>query len=167
MKTTNILTLIALCFTFSSSAFAQQTSFSFNQMNMATADLGATAETPHVEAYVANPFEDRDNVWWNSLESELSIADQSYRKVSVESMQNLIFFLANHGDKVNLDSSIPTLLDVYNYHKSEDMRIMAVAALVEIGEAESLETVEYKLYKQRDAKVRDYTIAALQDYKNN
>ena len=167
MKTTNIVTLLALFFAFSFSASAQQSAFSFEKLNISAAELASTAETPHIAAYVANPFESRNEAWWNSLEDELSIATQSYRNVSVETMQNLIFFQTNHGSKVNLESSIPTLLDIYSYHKSEGMRIMAVAALVEIGNANSLETVENQLYKQRIAKVRDYTIAALQDYKNN
>ena len=167
MKTTNIFTLLALFFAFTFSASAQQSAFSFEKLNISAAELASTAETPHIFAYVANPFEVRDNAWWNSLENELSIADQSYRKVTTEALQNLIFFQTNHGGKVNLESSILTLLDIYGYHKSEGMRIMAVAALVEIGDAESLKTVEKNLYKQRTPRIRDYTIAALQDYKNN
>ena len=163
MKTTNIFTLIALCFTFSFSATAQQTTLSFNRLN----SLVGGAETPHIAAYVANPLADRNNAWWKSLERELSIAGQSYQSVPVESMQNLIFFQANHGDKVDLAPSIPTLLDLYNYHNSADMRIMAIAALAQIGDASSLASVERTLYKQRNTKVRNYTIAALQDYKNN
>ena len=167
MKKINFLTLIALCVAFSFNASAQQSSFSFDQLNISVTDLASAAETPHIEAYIANPFEARNGAWWNSLEDELSVADQSYRKVSVEALQNLIFFQANHGGKVNLESSVPTLLDIYSYHKSAGMRIMAVAALIRIGDSESLETVERKLYKQRTAKVRDYTIAALKGYKSN
>ncbi len=61
-------------------------------------------------------------------------------------------------------SAQPSLLDIYSFHKTEGMRIMAVVALVESGDAERVKTVENKLYKQRTEKVRDYVIAALKDY---
>ena len=166
MKTTNFLTLFALFFIFNPSAFAQQSLLSIDQFSIAVLEPGA-AETPFIAAYIADPFEVRDDAWWSALNNELSIADQLYKHVSVDAMQNLIFFQKNHSAKVNQDDSVPTLLEIYNYHKSEEMRIMAVAALVGIGDIESLKTMEKLLYKQRTERVREYTIAALQDYKNN
>ena len=65
---------------------------------------------------------------------------------------------------VDLNSSVPTLLDIYFYNKSEEKRIMALAALIEIGDRDSLEEVRFNLYKQRTERVRDFSVLALNTY---
>ena len=166
MKTTHTLQLLALTFLLSLNASAQPAaSFSLDRVAIHENVQTANAAAPHVAAYIADPFETRDASWWNELNEEISLEGQSYKSVSVEALQNAIFFQSNHPDRIDLTASLPTLLDVYFYHKSAGMRIMAMTSLCEIGDAESLQTVEKKLYKQPQ-RVRDFASAALTEYRN-
>ena len=106
-----------------------------------------------------------DANWWAELEQEISLTDESYRSLSGQSLQNAMFFLYNHSNRIDLTSSAPVLLDVYLYNKSEEMRIMALAALVMIGDAQSLETAEQLLYRQRSERVQNFSVLALTQYK--
>ena len=121
-------------------------------------------ETPHINAYVADPFASRSHAWWRALGGELSLARKSYRNVSQQALQKLIFFQVNHADKINQAGSIPTLLDIYLKHHIPEMRMMAITAVVEIGDAAAIEVIEKNIERQRVEKVRVYAKKALASY---
>ena len=159
-------------FVFSTHVFAQQqTTFSLNYMDAVSVDEPVTGDNdedfPLVNEYKNMPLAEWDMNWWNALEQEISLEDASYRSLSGAQLQNTIFFLANHGERVDLSSSAHTLLDTYLYNKSEEKRIMALAALTLIGDKETLETAEYMLYRQNSERVKNFSIAALTAYKVN
>ena len=163
MKTT--FSFFVLIATFCFSAIAQPASFSLTQLSSAsTFEVPEAADTPFIHAYIADPFEARSEDWWKSLGTELSLVETSYKRVTPEALQNLIFFQTNHAGQVDVTGSIPTLLDIYQYHKSSGMRIMAIAALVEIGDEEALKVVEKNLYKQRVEQVSTFAKLALASY---
>ena len=168
----SFLAALTMMVVFSVNAFAQQnTSFSLNQFGVVSVDEPVASDNdedfPLVSEYKNMPLMDWDMNWWDSLEREISLENESYRSLSGAQLQNAIFFLANHGERVDLTSSASTLLDVYLYNKHEAKRIMALAALIHIGDKESLETAEYMLYRQQSERVKDFSIAALTAYKAN
>ncbi len=122
---------------------------------------------PAVNKYVVTPPAERDAAWWQELENELSIADKNYKKVTAQDIRHILHFEVNYDEEVNLNSSVSTLLDVHAFHKSEPLRIMAMAALVEIGDEQALKQVHEMLYRQNSARVVDYSILALQSFYNN
>ena len=147
----------------------QTTAYAHSAFDLVTVDkpvMGdAEEDFPRVSEYVDMPFADWNTNWWMSLEQEISLEEQSYRSLSGEALQNAIFFLANHGERVDLTSSAPVLLDVYLFNKSEEKRIMALAALTLINDQASLDTAERLLYRQRSERVKDFSIAALTAHK--
>lgn len=166
----SFLTAFTLLFVLAMNASAQQQStFSLNQLDLNAFEEPALdnndEDFPRVNEYKTMPLMAWDTNWWASLEQEISLEDESYRSLSGQSIQNAIFFLANHGDRINMTPSAPVLLDVYLYNKSEAMRIMALAALIHIGDQETLETAEQMLYRQQSERVQKFSIAALTDYK--
>ena len=110
---------------------------------------------------------ERDAQWWGDLERELSIAGENYKKVTSQDIRHILHFEVNYDEKVDLKSSASTLLDVYLYHKSEPMRIMAMAALVEIGDKKTIKQAHKMLYRQQSERVVDYSILALQAFYNS
>ena len=162
------LQLIALTFALVLTATAQPaSSLSLDLIGNIETSLTTAAPSPHVEEYFANPDKTYNPDWWNSLKEEISLEGQSYRKISVEALQNVIFFGSNFSDRVDLTASTPILLDVFFYHKNEGMRIMAMSALYEIGDSASLKTVQNKLYKQQSERAKRFAIRALTAYHNN
>ncbi len=163
--------MIVLAFAFVGTASAQQQAIRTLDETATLRAAAYSAETdreyPVVRAFLLDPDAERTPAWWAALEEDISLEGISYRKVPVEAMQNVIFFQVNHREEVDLTPSVPTLLDVYFYHRVEGMRIMAMAALYEIGNAESLSLVKRNLYKQRTERVRDFSISALQVYYNH
>ena len=158
-------------FAFTTSSTAQQTThFALNQADVIATSNQLTDDEenyPRVNEYRDMPLMEWDANWWMNLEQEISLENESYKHLSGESLQNAIFFLANHNERINLASSAPVLLDVYLYNKSEEKRIMALAALTLIGDKESLEAAERMLYRQRSERVMNFSIAALTAYKTN
>ncbi len=122
---------------------------------------------PSVELYMMTPSEARNAAWWGELQREISLENQVYRAVSPEALQHTIFFEVNYGEYVDLNASVPTLLDVYLYHKSEEMRIMALAAILEIGDEAAIQKAHDMLYRQISERVLNYSITALQAYYNS
>ena len=121
---------------------------------------------PAVNNYLITPATERDASWWGEVESQISIADVNYKKVTAQHIRHILHFEVNYDDQVNLNSSASTLLDVYMFHKSEPMRIMAMAALVEIGDVDTIKQAHEMLYRQRSERVVDYSILALQAFYN-
>ena len=121
---------------------------------------------PAVNNYLATPATQRDSDWWGEVESQVSIAGENYKKVTAQDIRHILHFVVNYDDNVDLTNSASTLLDVYRFHKSESVRIMAMAALVEIGDEQTIKQAHEMLYRQRSARVVDYSILALQAYYN-
>lgn len=178
MKSPNksLFSLFLLTFAFVSTATAQQSTSMFSDVP-ATFDATTFDATvwltdedeifPAVNNYVLTPVAERDADWWGEVEREVSIADKGYKSVTAQEIRHILHFEVNYEGKVDLTSSATTLLDVHLFHKSEPMRMMALAALIEIGDENAINQAHEMLYRQRAPRVVDYAILALQSYYNS
>ncbi len=164
------LSLFLLTFAFVFTASAQQSTSLIEGMPTtfdATMFLEEDDEIfPAVNNYVATPTLERDAAWWGEVEREISLKGANYKHVTAQDIRHILHFEVNYGDRVDLQSSVPALLDVHLFHKSVPMRMMAIAALIEIGDEKAIEKAHEMLYRQRSERVAAYTILALQSYYN-
>ncbi|MEM8484881.1 MAG: hypothetical protein AAF564_04995 [Bacteroidota bacterium] len=173
MKSYNrsLFSFFVLTFAFVFTASAQQSTSMMSDLP-ATFDASVFLNEddeifPAVNNYVITPAAERDAEWWREVENEISIADKNYKKVTAQELRHILHFEVNYNEEVDLSSSVSTLLDVHAFHKSVPVRMMAVAALVEIGDEKAIQQVHETLYRQRSARVLDYSILALQSFYNN
>ena len=172
MKSLNrsLFSLFLLTFAFVFTASAQQSTSLMSNMPAtfdASVFLAEDDEVfPAVNNYVVTPATERDASWWGEVEREISLSDANYKKVTAQEIRHILHFEVNYGDKVDLTNSVPALLDVHLFHKSEPMRMMAIAALVEIGDEQAIQKAHEMLYRQLSPRVAAYTILALQSHYN-
>lgn len=172
MKSLNksLFSFFLFTFAFVFTANAQQSATFFSEVP-ATFDVAVfLAEEdeifPAVNNYVLTPPAERDADWWGEVEREVSVAGENYKKVTAQDIRHILHFEVNYEGKVDMTSSVSTLLDVHLYHKSEPLRIMALAAIIEIGDEKAINHAHEMLYRQLSQRVVDYSILALQSYYN-
>lgn len=122
--------------------------------------------TPHlVNQYLDNRYEAYTAAWWDALGPQLTLSlVQTDGQIDAATLQNIIYFAANHGDKVRLDDAAPLLLEVYRTHGRESYRTMAMAALYAIGEPGAMKQLARARKQEPSEKLRKLTLAALAAY---
>ena len=145
---------------------ATQAFWVFSRDATGSVDNLSAVDMLKVDTYKERPLHLDPASRWHELGADLSLKHLAYDEVSQQLLEHILYFEINHGEKVQFDDSLPTLLDVYFSHKKEGMRMMAMAVMYEIGDLESLQKVELNLHKQRSESVRDFTIAALSSFHN-
>lgn len=167
----SLFSLFLLTFAFVFTANAQQNNAMFSDMPAtfeASVFLAEEDEVfPAVNNYVITPADERDSDWWSEVESEISIAGENYKNVTPQDIRHILHFEVNYEGKVDVSNSTATLLDVHLFHKSEPMRMMALAAIIEIGDEKAINHAHEMLYRQISERVVDYAILALQSYYNS
>jgi len=118
-----------------------------------------------VNAYVTDSYEQRSKAWWNALGRQLTLLiDVPYEQVNEPALQNIIFFAANHSEKVRLNDAVPKLTEIYLHHENVSYRMMALAALHAIGDEKTIHQLERTVRKEPSERIRKMTLAVLKDY---
>lgn len=131
--------------------------------------MAAAAQAPSANVlsvdYANNPAADRGKHWWRALQEEVNLSrDVDYTDVTVNDLQDIIFFAKFHGDKMDFRASVPQLLDVYKYHEVEGMRTMALAALHAIGSSYGIEGLRDAVIEEKSELLRRLTLRAIYDF---
>ena len=131
----------------------------------AHAQIPVAQETPLVNQYVADSYEQRSPAWWNALGRQLTLPlDVPYDQVQEVALQNIIFFATHHREKVKLDDAVPHLLAIYQHHEHTEFRMMALVALHAIGNEDAMRQLNQFVKAESSDRVRHVTLAALQDH---
>jgi len=147
-KTTLIFGLIAV-FTLSTTPVYAQIDFASN---------------PQVDAYLKNTYETRKDSWWKTFNMQmLDTFNKPYEEIDEATLQNAIYFGTHFKDKVDLTLASPKLLQVYRKHAKVEYRIMALAAIHAIGDAETMKQLPRLAWRQQPV-VKRMTRAAVADY---
>lgn len=134
--------------------------------SMAWAQVPSYAESkPLVNEYLADNDSPRRASWWNLLGRQLtSTIDKPVMEVTVDELQNIIFFATHHKEKVNLNDAVPSLLSVARNHRVEGYRIMAISALYEIGDRKSIREFPALIEDESSERVQKVIKAAYDKY---
>ena len=131
----------------------------------ANAQVPVTQDTPLINQYIADAYEQRSAAWWNALGRQLTLSvDIPYEQVKETALQNIIFFATHHGEKVKLNDAAPTLLTIYQHHDQVAFRMMALAALHAIGDESTMQRLNQIVEQEASDRVRHVTVAALHDH---
>ncbi len=136
---------------------------------MVRAQVPVGVDPPLVNQYVENSLEHRSRNWWKALGSQLTLTlDRPVDQVAEVSLQNVIYFAANHRQRVDLRDALPLLARIYEQHDHIGFRMMALSALHAIGDEEYLRNA-YQIARRADSdRVRKMARAALADvYRQN
>ncbi len=128
------------------------------------AQVAVTPEVPLVNQYIHDSYLQRTNAWWNALGRQLTrMVDMPVTHVDARSLQNIVFFATNHGDRVDLGDASPRLLEVYSKHPDTRYRMLALAALHAIGDTSYLQKA-FRIARHEDSeRIRKMARAALAD----
>lgn len=123
-----------------------------------------SAPNPQVDAYLKSTYELRKDSWWKALNMQMLDAfNKSYKDIDEVTLQNAIYFGTHFKDKVDLTLASPKLLQVYRKHSKVEYRIMALAAIHAIGDAETMKELPRLAWRQQPV-VKKMTRAAVADY---
>lgn len=134
------------------------------------AQVPVSVETPLVNQFIADSYAQRSPAWWNALGRQLTLlVDRPVEQVDAKALQNIIYFATHFGEQVQLNDAAPLLVTLYRQHGRAEMRLMALAALHAIGDAETMATLYQHLRKgqEEDDRVRRLTVAAVNDHYRN
>ncbi|NND72861.1 MAG: hypothetical protein HKN43_14885 [Rhodothermales bacterium] len=118
-----------------------------------------------VSEYLADPVAQRSSIWWDALGRELALAiDVPHTAADDDVIKYIIFFATNHHEKVMLNDAADRLLDIYNNHPDEGLRMMSVAALYAIGDTESMKDLQVHVAGDASRRVRHIASAAVYSF---
>ncbi|GAB5518035.1 MAG: hypothetical protein RhofKO_02860 [Rhodothermales bacterium] len=122
-------------------------------------------ETPLVNQYIADSYQPRSDAWWDALSQQLAapVQDEAM-KVDEASLRNIIFFASHHGDKVTLDDTVLSLVEIYRSHADDRFRMLALVALHAIGDKNGMYRVYQSIKQEPSERVRRLSKAAVKDY---
>ena len=134
------------------------------------AQVPVTFDQPLVNQLNAESSAPKSSSWWNLLGRQLTFSldqglAQGYEAIKVEHLQNLLFTAYNYGDQVDLSDAVPVLLEIYQYHETEAIRIMAVAALDAIGDQEALKSLKSMVDQEPSERLRRIMSVAIKNLK--
>ena len=131
----------------------------------ATAQVEVAPQTPLVNQYIADTYAQRSTAWWDALGRQLTLQlDAPVDQVDPVALQNIIFFANLHGDKVDLQSATPKLMTIYRQHSSEQIRMMALAALHGIGDEGAMQVLMREAAAEDTSRLQRMTLAVLTDF---
>lgn len=121
---------------------------------------------PLDDLITASP-EQHNPSWWAALEGRLvQEMDVPYDSVAEGTLQALVYFALNHAGKLDLDGTVPSLLDVYRYSAEEGKKILALRVLYAVGDAETMQKLAKEVERERPSKrVERMTRVALAEYR--
>lgn len=102
--------------------------------------------------------------WARLTADHIALLDSPAHDVREHALMNLAYFATNYADAHDFSVAAPRLYEIYRFDQHEGLRILAVKALFEIGEAESMRLVAQRAPWDDSALVRRVARAVVQDY---
>jgi len=104
--------------------------------------------------------------WWaqNLGEQLATLLDSPVEANKQEGLQHCLHFAALYSDEIDLSAAVPKLLEIYDKDPVEGYRIMALSALHEIGDQESMFALLEQVAQETSPRVRRLTLATLASY---
>ena len=110
-------------------------------------------------------FADKDQVWWDSLENQLTTSlDSSIEQIQEQALQHIIFFATNYRDNVDLTNAAVKVLDLYETGTDDTHRTLALMALHAIGNEYTMNRLSETVQWESSKRIQQLTLAVLADY---
>ncbi len=127
---------------------------------------------PDVEVITMADLADRDLSqmsadWWKeTVRQHKRLLNSREEQIRGQTLRNIIFFAQTY-PTADFRPTRGRLFRIYRNDRNEDHRIMALAALLVIGDARDLERLREHVADERSERVRRQTLLALADYYTN
>ena len=104
--------------------------------------------------------------WWaqNLGEQLAALLDSPVEASKHQGLQHCLHFAALYSNEIDLSAAVPKLLEIYEKDPVEGYRIMALSALHEIGDQESMFVLLESVNQETSPRVRRLTLATLVSY---
>lgn len=130
--------------------------------------LAAALTLPAQSSAQSPDFDAKSSAWWNQMEQQLAKSlTRPVDQVRDETMQHIVFFATNYGDKMDFARLTPELLNIYENDRNEASRTMAVMALRAIGNRPSMNRLARLVEDEPPGSLRSITMAVLADFNHN
>lgn len=134
-------------------------------LHEAAAQVPVEPATPLVNEHIADTYTQRSATWWRLLNKQLlGSLDKPAEAIDQTALQNVIYFATHHADKLRLDRTVPTLIDIYREHTDERYRMLALSALHAVGDEEGMAQLYRLSDDEASDRLRRMTVAVLNDY---
>ncbi len=105
--------------------------------------------------------------WWKALRKEHTrLLGSSDAKLKQRALQNIIYFAHTYPD-VDFTRTVPKLYKIYRYDENEGHRIMALAALGNIGNRNVMERLREDVSYETSERIRRQTLYVLAHFYKN
>lgn len=104
--------------------------------------------------------------WWaqNLGEQLAALLDSPVEASKQQGLQHCLHFGSLYSHEIDLSAAVPKLLEIYDKDPVEGYRIMALSALHEIGDPESMFVLLERVNQETSPRVRRLTLATLVSY---
>lgn len=129
---------------------------------------GQVAQPPTdlVAEYVENGSAYNSPTWWKALSADLTLRTEGEPEaITVETLQNIIYFASQASPRVELAGAVPGLVRVFRAHPEHAYRMMALAALSAIGDRRGLAEIRDSYEAERSATIRNMSLAVLRGHR--
>ncbi len=120
---------------------------------------------PTPSAHAQNTFDNRSETWWDNLEKQVAQSlDSPIEQIRDESLQNVIFFSTNYGDRVDFTYAVDKIYDIYEHAPLEARRTLALVALHAIGNEYAMQRLSRAVETESSARIQKHAQAVLADF---
>ncbi len=120
---------------------------------------------PTPSAYAQNALDDKSEAWWDNLEAQITQSlDSPVEQIRDESLQNLIFFSTNYGDRVDFTYAVDKIFDIYENAPLEARRTLALVALHAVGNEYAMQRLTRSVDFESSERIRTLARAVLADF---
>lgn len=126
---------------------------------------------PAEEAAVSPHLSTQTTIWKANIGAQSALALSSWAlRTQIDEMveatiQNIIMLTGLYGDAISLEPTVPYLLDIYEQHRDERVRIMALMALHGVGDPGSMEILKRHVQEgESSERLRALTLTVLAEH---
>ena len=102
------------------------------------------------------------DAWWKALRAEhLEALESTEPEIRAQAMQNVIFLARYHGHRISFRSAAPALFQIFQHDDVECLRLMAVSAIVAVGDEETVRQLAMALHREESERVQHAARTAL------
>lgn len=102
------------------------------------------------------------DAWWKALRTEhLKALASPEPEVRAQAMQNIIFLARYHGHRISFRCVAPVLFQIFQRDEVECLRLMAVSAIVAVGDEATIRQLATVLHREESERVQHAARTAL------
>ncbi len=106
--------------------------------------------------------------WWKNVsKTHTRMLGSSDEHVKRRALQNIIVFAKTYRDHVDLARAVPKLYKIYRSDENEEYRMLALSALISIGNRNVIALLREDVRVEKSERVRRHTLLALAGYYKN